>query len=113
MKKGKITMEVILGLMFMVLTAVIFIQFKTIGQTDINSLEVMREDELKAEITDLKLKNTEIEKKIEETNKTKAEYEKKIASGKEASELFKKELKESSDLVGKNEVKGERNNTYH
>ena len=68
MKKGKITITVTIGLMVLILTTVIFIQFKTINQTDITSLENMREDELRTEISNFKQKSEEINKKIEETD---------------------------------------------
>ena len=101
MKKGKITMVIILGLMCMILTIVIFVQFRTISQTDINSMELMREDELKSEIALFKTKYDDTLKKIEETDLLIAEYEEIITSGKEASEVFNKELSESNGLVRK------------
>ena len=51
MKKGKLTMTITIGLMCLILSTVIFVQFKTINQTDITSLENMREDELRTEIS--------------------------------------------------------------
>jgi uncharacterized protein YlxW (UPF0749 family) len=107
LKKGKITMEITIGLMCVILTSVIFVQFKTIGQTDINSLENMREDELRAEISSLKIKSDELLKKVEETNSKIAEYEDVINLGQEGSNALDKELKQSNDLVGKNDVSGE------
>ena len=106
MKKGKITITITIGLTFLILTAVIFIQFKTINQTDITSLENMREDELRTEISNFKQKSEEISKQIEETNLKIAEYEETISTDKEASELLEKELEQQNNLLGKNDVKG-------
>ena len=90
MKKGKITMTAIIGIMCLILTMLIYVQVKTISQTDISELETMRESELKTEITSLKTK-----------------YEEAAIEGKEASILLQKELKETEDLLGKNSVTGE------
>ena len=67
-KKEKIIISIIIGIMFFILTMVIFIQFKTISHTDINSLETMQESELRTEITGLKTKYEETLSKLEETN---------------------------------------------
>lgn len=106
MKKGKITMTITIGLMVLILTAVIFVQFKTINQTDITSLENMREDELRTEISNFKQKVEEITKQLEETNQKIAEYEETITTDKEASDLLVKELEQQNNILGKNDVKG-------
>lgn len=106
MKKGKLTMVITIGLMFLILTAVIFVQFNTIKQTDITSIENMREEELKSEISNFKQKAEEINKQIEETNLKIAEYEEIVSSDKQASELLSKELEQQNNLLGKNDVKG-------
>ena len=64
MKKGQITITITIGLVFFILTAVIFVQFKTINQTDIISLENMREDELRTEISGVKQKIEDLKKEI-------------------------------------------------
>ena len=53
MKKGKIIVTVTIGFVFLILTMLIFMQVKTISQTDISELEIMRESELKTELTSL------------------------------------------------------------
>ena len=106
MKKGEITITITIGLMFLILTMVIFIQFKTINQTDITSLENMREDELRTEISNFKQKTEEINKKIEETEEKIAEYNEAITTDKEASELLTNELEQQNNMIGKNDVKG-------
>jgi len=92
--------------MFLILTTIIFVQFKTIKQTDITSIENMREDELKSEISNFKQKIAEVEKQIEETDSKIKEYEETIATGKQASELLEKELEQQNNILGKNAVKG-------
>ena len=107
MKKGKFIITVTIGIMCFILTMVIFVQVKTISQTDISELEIMRESELQTEITALKAKYEETTTKLKETNKKILEYEETIIEGKEASALLEKELKETEDLIGKNDVTGE------
>ena len=106
MKKGKVTMTVIIGLICLMLTTVIFIQFKTIKQTDIIALENMRQDELRTEISTFKQKAEEISKQIEETNLKISQYEETIYTDKKASELLQKELEQQNNILGKNAVKG-------
>lgn len=108
MKKGKKLIIITIGIVCMILTAVIFVQFKTINQTDITSLENMREEDLRQEITNVKVKHEEAAKKLREINEMIAEYQEVIESGRQASETLAKELKQLNDLVGKNEAIGER-----
>lgn len=107
MKKGKLIVTFTVGLMCLILTMLIFMQVKTINQTDISELEIMRESELKTEITTLKTRNDEIVAKLKETNSKILEYETAIIDGNETVELQEKELKETEDLLGKNAVTGE------
>lgn len=106
MKKGQITITITIGLVICILTAVIFVQFKTINQTDITSLENMREDELRTEISNFKQKVEEIYKEVSDTDSKIAEYQKAINTNKEASELLSKELEQQNNILGKNSVKG-------
>ena len=106
MKKGEITITITIGIMVLILTTVIFVQFKTIKHTDITLIENMREDELKAEISNFKQKTAEVQNQMQETNLKIKEYETSITTGKEASELLKKELEQQNNILGKNTVKG-------
>lgn len=106
MKKGQVTITITIGLVICILTAVIFVQFKTINQTDITSLENMREDELRTEISNFKQKVEEISKEVADTDSKIAEYQKAINTNKEASELLSKELEQQNNILGKNSVKG-------
>lgn len=107
LKKGKITITITIGIMFLIFTSVIFMQVKTISQTDISELELMRESELKSEITSLKAKYEETIEKIQETNGKILDYEEAVANGKKASQLLEKELIETEKILGKDSVSGE------
>ena len=106
MKKGKLTITITMGFVVLIFTAVIFVQFKTINQTDITALENMREDELKSEISSFRQKADELTKEIAETDGKILEYQKAIDSNQEASDLLNKELEKQNNLIGKNSVKG-------
>lgn len=106
MKKGKLTVTITVGFIVLVFTAVVFIQFKTINQTDILSIENMREDELKSEISNFKQKTEELKREVDETNTKINEYKETVLTGKEASDLLTKELEKQNNLLGKNDVKG-------
>ena len=99
MKKGKITITITIGLVMLILTAVMFIQFKTVKQTDFTSLENMREDELRTGITNFKQKTEETNKRLEEVNAKISEYEQTIESNTEASEVLAKELEQGEGVV--------------
>ncbi len=106
MKKGEITITVTIGLMVLILTTVIFVQFKTIRQTDITSIENMRETEIRTEISNIKQKISEAQEQLKSTNQMIKEYEETITSDKEASVLLEKELEKQNNILGKNPVKG-------
>ena len=106
MKKGEITITITIGIMCLILSTVIFVQFKTIKQTDILSLENMREDELRTEISNFKKKILEVEEQLKETNQKIKEYEETINTDKQVSELLSKELEQQDNILGKNNVTG-------
>ena len=106
-KKEQLIISIIIGIMFCILTLIIFIQFKTISYTDISALETMQETELRKEITAIKTKYTEALEKLKETNSMIKEYEEAITTDKEASVLLESELEKSRNLLGKNAVQGE------
>jgi len=106
-KKEKGFITIIIGIMFFLLTMIIFIQFKTISYTDVDTLETMQESELRAEITGIKTKYDETLSKLEETNSKIKEYEETINTEKEASVVLQEELMNSRNILGKNVVQGE------
>jgi len=106
-KKEPLIIAIIIGLMFFVLTLIIFMQFKTISYTDINALETMQESELRAELTAIKTKYTETMEQLKETATMIKEYEETINTDKEAAVLLESELEKSRNLLGKNAVQGE------
>ncbi len=104
--KGKTTMTIVIGLICIILTAVIFLQFKTISKIDVTALENMREIDLRNEITNWKTKYEEIEQELENTNLKIAEYEEKINSNRTASELLTNEVSRLKGIAGLRDVTG-------
>lgn len=107
MKKGKITMTITIGIMCFVLVYTMFIQFRTIGETDITSIENMREEELRTELASWKKKYEETAEKLQETQTKVDEYKEIEANNKEASELLDSELSQTNLNLGKTDVQGD------
>lgn len=105
--KGKYVMIVSIGIAALILTAVMFAQFKTVDQTDITAIETMRETELRAELADWKNKYEEIEQKLTETENRINEYQSQISNTQESSNILKAELAETENYLGYTKLRGE------
>lgn len=107
MKKDKIIMAIIIGLVCVILMTVMFAQFKTVEQTDIAGVKTAREEELQMMLTSWKTKYEEMEEKLADTQSKILEYQDKINSKEESSELLEEELQQTNMLAGKTNVIGE------
>lgn len=107
MKKGKNIIAITIGLVCFLLTYVIFIQFKTIEETNITEIETLTESELREKIVSWREKYEETNQKLQETNVKVAEYKQKREENQEASELLEKELLQAKILAGETDVKGD------
>lgn len=105
--KGKLTMTISIGCTALILTMIIFTQFKTVEQTDITAIETMRETELRTELSSWKSKYDEIELKLNETNTKIDEYKQELATNADSSEILKNEVEEAEMYLGYSRVKGE------
>jgi uncharacterized protein YlxW (UPF0749 family) len=106
-KKGKISLTISIGLTAFILTMVMVTQFKTIEETDITGIEVMREAELRTELATWKSKYDEATSKIEETEGKIEDYTVEIENNNNISELLQKELDEANTYAGYTDVTGE------
>lgn len=104
--KGKTTMTLIIGLICLILTAVMFMQFKTISRIDVTALENMQEAELRSEIASWKTKYEEVVKKREDINLKIEEYRENITNNQKASELLTNDLNQLTGLIGLKDVTG-------
>jgi uncharacterized protein YlxW (UPF0749 family) len=106
-RKGKISLTISIGLTAFVLVLVMVTQFKTIEETDITALEVMRESELRTELATWKAKYEEVTSKIEENETKIQEYSEEIDNNNNISEILQKELDEANAYAGYTDVTGE------
>lgn len=107
MKKEKKVMAVTLGIVCFVLVLVLFLQFRTVEETDISGIEAMQEAELKESLSEWKTKYEEVNSKLEDTNNKIQEYKSKTDSNTEATELIATELRNANMILGKTNVQGE------
>lgn len=105
--KGKYTMIISIGFAALILTAIMFTQFKTVEQTDITAIETMRETELRTELADWKTKYDELEEKLSETESKISEYQAEVSNSKESSNVLDKELAETNMYLGYTKLQGE------
>ena len=107
MEKGKITISIVVFFISMMLVSLMFIQFRTVEETNSLGIEEMREDELRQEILNWKAKYNDVNQQLKSNNEKIDEYTNIIQNNQEASTLLDKELKEYDMLVGKTNVFGE------
>lgn len=106
MKKGKKVMTVTIGLICFVLTYVMFMQFRTIEETNITEIESMTTAELREKSVAWKERYEETYSKLQENKEILEEYKKRRESNIEASELLEKELLQAKMIAGETDVKG-------
>lgn len=106
-KKGKITMIITIGIACFVLALVMSMQFKIVNETDIASIENMRETELRTELANWKSKYEEVNKKYEEIYEKIEEYKKNKESNEETEKLVDNELEQVNMQLGKTDMQGE------
>ena len=106
MQRGKWIITVTIGLMSLILTCVMFMEFKVVNKTDIAEIESMREDELQTALTEWKEKYNETHEKLIDTENKIREYKQTSENSEESSKLVKKELEEANLMMGKTDVSG-------
>lgn len=106
-KKGKITMTITIGIACFVLVLVMFMQFKIVNETDITSIENMRETELRTELANWKSKYDEVNAQYEDTKSKIEEYKQTKESNEETEKLVDEELETVNMNLGKTDVEGE------
>ena len=105
-KKGKITMTITMVIACFALALVMSMQFKIASETDITSIENMREAELRTELANWKSKYEEVEKKYEETSSKIDEYKQNKESNEDTEKLVDDELQQVNMQLGKVDVQG-------
>ena len=105
--KANVTMSISIFIVCIILVAISFIQFKTVEQVQETDIEMMREEELREQISTWKSKWEEANEKLEDTNNKINEYNQKLDSNEEASELLDEELRKSQLILGTTDVIGD------
>lgn len=105
--KEKITMTISIGCAALILTMIMFTQFKTVDKTDITAIETMRETELRSELTNWKTKYEEVENKMQEQEARINEYKQEVNNDENTSKILQQEVKEAETYLGYTELKGE------
>lgn len=105
--KGRVSVIISVGCAALILTMIMFTQFKTVEYTDIVAIETMRETELRAELASWKEKYDDVQVKLDDTNSKINEYKTQMSSKEDSENLLKEELNEAEKFVGYTDVKGE------
>lgn len=105
--KKNITMTISIGCVALILTMLMFTQFKTVDETDITAIETMRETELRSELANWKEKYEAIDLELQERENRISDYKNELNNGANSSELLSKEVKEAETFLGYTEVKGQ------
>lgn len=107
MKRDKIIVSITILFMCIILTCVMFMQFKTAKQTNLTDIKNMNEDELKSEILLWQNRYNEIDQKLRSRSQTIDEYESILQNSDETVKVLDKELNELEKLIGITDVEGD------
>lgn len=105
--KKNITMIISIGCVSLILTMLMFTQFKTVDETDIMAIETMRETELRTELASWKEKYDAIDTEIQERELRISEYKNELNNDANSTELLSNEVKEAETYLGYRDVHGE------
>ncbi len=106
MRKDKVTMTITIGIACFVLVLIIFMQFKVVYQTDITSIDTMREEDLKTELANLKSKYEEADTKYQEIIETLKKYKEESSTDAQTKANLQEELENLELMLGLTNVEG-------
>lgn len=104
--KGKFTLIITIGIACFVLVMIIFMQFKVVHETDVTSIDTMREEDLQSELASWKTKYHEVEQRYNEVTKKLKKYNEESTSDGEAKKHLEEELNELNLMLGLTDVEG-------
>lgn len=105
-KKASKSLIISIALTSFILGLTMVIQFKTVTETDIAGIELMREAELRTELASWKSKYEDAKLKIKEDDEKILEYSKEIEDNNNISELLNREVEEARITAGYTDVTG-------
>lgn len=91
----------------MILVYVMFLQFRTINQNDVDEIEIMRETELRELLTNYKSTYDEAKGEVEEVQGKINEYKQSEKQEESTITLLEREIEEANMKLGLTDVKGE------
>lgn len=104
--KGKIAMVITIGVICILLSSVMFVQFKSVDVIEKSGVGAMREEELKTEYSLAREKTKELEKSLEEIEKSIEEYNSQSSDIQGTIELLKSDVNKANIDLGYTNVKG-------
>ena len=107
MKKEKVILYFTVFFICGILSCIIFMRFKSIENVDLDSEQSLIETELRTEIANYKEKCSEAEEELQNVNNKINEYKEQIEKNETNTETITKEIKQTSELLGKTNVKGD------
>lgn len=104
--KSKIVMAVTIGIICLLFTSVLFVQFKSVEVIEKSGVGLMRETELRAEYSATKENSEEMKNQLEETEKAIEEYMGQSSDKQGMVELLRSDVQKARVDLGYTEVKG-------
>ena len=105
-RREKIAITITIGIAFFVLVMIMFMRFKIVYETDITSIERMREEDLQVELASWKSKYEETEKQYNETIETMKKYKEESSSDSQTKKNLQLELEKQKLMLGTTDVSG-------
>ena len=106
-KNNNIIKGVLYTIVTIITVSIIFIQVRTVEETDLKGIKILKDTELRTEILNEKTKNREYTKSIEELEKKIEQYKKSETTGEKVPEVLEKELEETRLRLGLIDVYGQ------
>ena len=104
--KGKIVMFITIGIICILLTSVMFLQFKSVQVIEESGVGAMQEAELRTEYSQIREKSAELEASIEEVKSSIEEYNLQSTDNQGTMELLREDVKNADIDLGYTDVKG-------
>lgn len=104
--KGKVIMAITIGIICILLTSVMFLQFKSVQVIEESGVGAMRETELRTEYATVKEKSSEVKEQLEEIQKTIDEYSNQSSDNQGTIDLLKTDVDKAKCDLGYTDVKG-------
>ena len=106
-KNNNIIKGVLYTIVTIITVSIIFIQVRTVEETDLKGIKILKDTELRTEILNEKTKKREYTKSIEELEKKIEQYKKLETTGEKVPEVLEKELEETRLRLGLIDVYGQ------